>query len=195
MTCKAQQHSDQMICDECGLIWDTNDSEPPTCNPTKGNKVSETIYTPLQLSRMLFKYSESWLPYFTYVIHPAGDDSPSDNALAHFAGHGLGDSFALRTELCLNACRQMSVEDLLTLGSGTLTAKIETQALTIRKLVTQITQLRAKSRISSIIATQEPVPEAPEVNVDEVAALKQEVAMLHAELRKRGGDYLGGRRR
>jgi len=28
--CKARQHSDQMLC-ECGLGWDMNDPEPPTC--------------------------------------------------------------------------------------------------------------------------------------------------------------------
>jgi hypothetical protein len=31
MTCQARQHSDQMICAACGLVWDTNDPEPPSC--------------------------------------------------------------------------------------------------------------------------------------------------------------------
>lgn len=31
--CAARQYSDQMICDKCGLQWDINDPEPPTCNP------------------------------------------------------------------------------------------------------------------------------------------------------------------
>lgn len=31
MSCKARQYSDQMICGECGLSWDTNDPEPPEC--------------------------------------------------------------------------------------------------------------------------------------------------------------------
>lgn len=31
MACKARQYSDQMICGECGLSWDTNDPEPPEC--------------------------------------------------------------------------------------------------------------------------------------------------------------------
>lgn len=29
--CKASQHSDQMICSACGLVWDINDPEPPEC--------------------------------------------------------------------------------------------------------------------------------------------------------------------
>lgn len=30
-SCDAQQHSDQMICAPCGLVWDINDPEPPEC--------------------------------------------------------------------------------------------------------------------------------------------------------------------
>lgn len=29
--CYATQHSDQMICPYCGLVWDINDPEPPEC--------------------------------------------------------------------------------------------------------------------------------------------------------------------
>ena len=29
--CKAYQMSDQKCCDRCGLVWDMNDPEPPTC--------------------------------------------------------------------------------------------------------------------------------------------------------------------
>lgn len=29
--CYATQHSDQMICHKCGLIWDMNDPDPPEC--------------------------------------------------------------------------------------------------------------------------------------------------------------------
>lgn len=29
--CQARQYGDQMICAPCGLIWDTNDPEPPEC--------------------------------------------------------------------------------------------------------------------------------------------------------------------
>lgn len=29
--CKARQHSDQMVCHACGLVWDMNDPDPPTC--------------------------------------------------------------------------------------------------------------------------------------------------------------------
>lgn len=31
--CQARQYGDQMICAPCGLIWDTNDPEPPQCRP------------------------------------------------------------------------------------------------------------------------------------------------------------------
>lgn len=29
--CYAKQHSDQMICHKCGLVWDMNDPDPPEC--------------------------------------------------------------------------------------------------------------------------------------------------------------------
>ena len=29
--CQARQYGDQMICAACGLNWDVNDPEPPTC--------------------------------------------------------------------------------------------------------------------------------------------------------------------
>jgi len=29
--CKAIQHSDQMFCSKCQLVWDMNDCEPPQC--------------------------------------------------------------------------------------------------------------------------------------------------------------------
>lgn len=29
--CQARRYGDQMICAPCGLIWDTNDPEPPEC--------------------------------------------------------------------------------------------------------------------------------------------------------------------
>lgn len=29
--CRARQYSDTMICDSCGLQWDTNDPDPPEC--------------------------------------------------------------------------------------------------------------------------------------------------------------------
>jgi hypothetical protein len=33
--CHAQQHGDEMQCGRCGLTWDTNDPEPPTCSPVE----------------------------------------------------------------------------------------------------------------------------------------------------------------
>lgn len=29
--CKARQYADQMRCLKCGMVWDTNDPEPPEC--------------------------------------------------------------------------------------------------------------------------------------------------------------------
>lgn len=29
--CQGRQYGDQIICAPCGLIWDTNDPEPPEC--------------------------------------------------------------------------------------------------------------------------------------------------------------------
>jgi hypothetical protein len=29
--CPARQHSDQMVCDRRGLVWEVNDPEPPEC--------------------------------------------------------------------------------------------------------------------------------------------------------------------
>lgn len=31
MTFLARRHNDQMMCHHCGLVWDVNDPEPPTC--------------------------------------------------------------------------------------------------------------------------------------------------------------------
>ena len=33
MKCVARQHSDQMICHQCGLVWDVNDPDRPVCDP------------------------------------------------------------------------------------------------------------------------------------------------------------------
>lgn len=29
--CRAKPHSDQMYCNRCEVIWDTNDPDPPEC--------------------------------------------------------------------------------------------------------------------------------------------------------------------
>ena len=29
--CEARQQSDQMRCERCNLLWDTNDIDPPQC--------------------------------------------------------------------------------------------------------------------------------------------------------------------
>lgn len=41
--CKAVQYSDEMVCNECGLRWDTNDQDPPQCNSAKTKRPSETV--------------------------------------------------------------------------------------------------------------------------------------------------------
>lgn len=30
--CEAVQHADQTACERCGLVWDTNDPDPPACH-------------------------------------------------------------------------------------------------------------------------------------------------------------------
>jgi len=30
-TCRSRRTDDQMICGQCGLAWDINDPEPPSC--------------------------------------------------------------------------------------------------------------------------------------------------------------------
>lgn len=42
MTCKARQHSDQMICHTCGLVWDMNDPEPPECKGEQHRQASHS---------------------------------------------------------------------------------------------------------------------------------------------------------
>lgn len=36
--CSIRQHSDQMMCGACNLVWDVNDSAPPNC-PRTGKPV------------------------------------------------------------------------------------------------------------------------------------------------------------
>jgi hypothetical protein len=43
MRCLARQTSDQMTCHACGLVWDMNDPEPPTCN--QGVRVGTLQFT------------------------------------------------------------------------------------------------------------------------------------------------------
>lgn len=61
MKCRARQCSDQMVCHECGLAWDTNDPDPPTCN--SGQPVS--CSTAAEVSRPL-KLHEIPPPRMTY---------------------------------------------------------------------------------------------------------------------------------
>lgn len=71
-TCKARQHSDQMLC-ECGLGWDINDPEPPTCRKLAVGRQAlesarEILTAPLRLmsrKKQLLSLQEMplrWLP-------------------------------------------------------------------------------------------------------------------------------------
>lgn len=35
-SCYARQYSDQMHCHKCGLVWDMNDPDPPSCRSMRG---------------------------------------------------------------------------------------------------------------------------------------------------------------
>ncbi len=41
MTCLARRHNDQMMCHHCGLVWDVNDPEPPTCLENRLNRTGQ----------------------------------------------------------------------------------------------------------------------------------------------------------
>ena len=49
--CKARQHSDQMVCDACGLCWDMNDPDPPEC--AVASKVSADILKTVVMESLL----------------------------------------------------------------------------------------------------------------------------------------------
>jgi uncharacterized protein YbaR (Trm112 family) len=51
MTCKARQVSDQMVCNQCGLLWDVNDAEPPVCK-------TPLTYTDKQARKQLARIRE-----------------------------------------------------------------------------------------------------------------------------------------
>ena len=38
MNCRARQCSDQMVCNDCFLVWDMNDPEPPDCIKQKAKE-------------------------------------------------------------------------------------------------------------------------------------------------------------
>ena len=44
MPCQAVQHADRMICEPCGLNWDTNDPSPPVCE-TFGTLGTSSVLT------------------------------------------------------------------------------------------------------------------------------------------------------
>lgn len=45
--CQARQHSDQMICSKCGLVWDVNDPEPPECGTGKPTPLTAEDFHPV----------------------------------------------------------------------------------------------------------------------------------------------------
>jgi hypothetical protein len=54
-TCKARQHSDQMLC-ECGLGWDMNDPDPPSCRKAAvGRQALESAREMLSSPMRLFE--------------------------------------------------------------------------------------------------------------------------------------------
>lgn len=45
-SCLARQHSDQMMCEACGLAWDVNDPDPPACRKVdRRSKIVKEIKT------------------------------------------------------------------------------------------------------------------------------------------------------
>lgn len=57
--CRARQYADQMSCGACGLTWDVNDPDPPTCRPIDGRvKAAKPIETDI-LDDMLREYEEN----------------------------------------------------------------------------------------------------------------------------------------
>lgn len=53
--CKARQHSDQMLC-ECGLGWDMNDPDPPSCRKSAvGRQALESAREMLSSPMRLFE--------------------------------------------------------------------------------------------------------------------------------------------
>lgn len=53
--CKARQVSDQMVCNECGYVWDMNDPDPPTCHLDKSYDRAVAIIGMTQIKAILFQ--------------------------------------------------------------------------------------------------------------------------------------------
>ena len=49
--CTARQESDQMVCRKCGLAWDMNDPDPPTCPVREPSTPSPAEQSKYQLVR------------------------------------------------------------------------------------------------------------------------------------------------
>lgn len=47
--CQAVKFSDLMVCDYCGLTWDTNDPNPPKCKRDDNNEVIDLVKFPDQI--------------------------------------------------------------------------------------------------------------------------------------------------
>lgn len=58
--CKARQYSDQMMCGQCGLTWDMNDPEPPTCGEEARRQHQENRAKTKAPKRLPF---ETWSHY------------------------------------------------------------------------------------------------------------------------------------
>jgi len=48
--CIARQYGDQYICNECKLVWDCNDSEPPECKTQKekNNEAAKKFFSAIR---------------------------------------------------------------------------------------------------------------------------------------------------
>lgn len=69
-TCQARQHSDQRVCHACGLVWDINDPDPPTCQRgVKKLAPGERQELPRSLP--------VWLAERMAIVYEATKDSPN----------------------------------------------------------------------------------------------------------------------
>lgn len=85
--CQVRRYADQMICAACGLNWDANDPEPPTCQPfdkrTKKAKATTAFET--------VKPQEPWR--VPYVLRP---EVAAEMAKSFHANCAYGDTQAMQ---------------------------------------------------------------------------------------------------
>lgn len=66
--CAARQISDQMNCHRCGLVWDTNDPEPPKCRSDQSERLRRQELVERQFGPRV------WANWFgsDFTVHPNG---------------------------------------------------------------------------------------------------------------------------